>query len=298
MASGSPAGELKRRVAVAVVGIPLVLAALYLGGWWFGVTLAGVAVLATSELFGLAVARGIRPFTMTGMAASGVIVLLATARPTPGAAASSILAVLIALVLITLTGSVWLRWPAGEPQGAVAVTLLGPVYVGCALAFAVFLRNLPATLTPPSIVPSWPAMGFVLLPLVSVWVGDSSAYFFGRAFGRHKLFPAASPGKTVEGGIAGLIGSAIAGALVARFALGALAGADVSVLVGALVGSVIGVAAPLGDVAESVLKREAGVKDSGTLLPGHGGFLDRIDSLLFAFPVAYGVLALIGSATR
>src|SRR4051812_3922312 len=98
-------GELARRVAVAGVGIPLVLLALYVGGWWFAAVLAAVAVLATGELFGLATARGVRPFGVTGMAASGAIVLLAAARPTPGAAAAPILAVLVALVLITLTAS-------------------------------------------------------------------------------------------------------------------------------------------------------------------------------------------------
>ena len=289
-----PIGEVGRRVAVATVGIPLVLAALYAGGWWFGVVLAGVAMIATSELFGLAAARGVRPFGVAGMLASGAIVLLAAAEPTPVGAGAPILAVLVALVLITLTGSVWFRWPGNEPQAAVAVTLLGSVYVGCTLAFAVFLRNLPATLSPPSSSPSWPAMGFVLLPLVAVWVGDSAAFFAGRAWGQRKLFPVASPGKTVVGGVAGLIGATAAGALVAAFTLSRLSGGSGSVLTGALIGAVIGVAAPLGDVAESVLKREAGVKDSGRLLPGHGGFLDRIDSLLFAFPVAYGMLALLG----
>ena len=139
-------------------------------------------------------------------------------------------------------------------------------------------------------------MGFVLLPLVSVWVGDSAAFFAGHAWGRRKLFPEVSPGKTVAGGVAGLIGSTVAGAVVAVLTLSSLPGAGVSLSTGALVGAVIGVAAPLGDVAESVLKREAGVKDSGRILPGHGGLLDRIDSLLFAFPVAYGVLALLGRA--
>ena len=293
MASRSDAGELGRRVAVAVVGIPLVLAALYAGGWWFGSVVAAVAALATSELFGLAAARGLRPFAVTGMAASGGIVLLATADPTPAAAAGPILGVLVALVLITLTASVWLRWPAGEPQTAAAVTLLGAVYVGCTLSFAVFLRGLPETLSPPA-PRSWAALGFVLLPLVSVWVGDSAAYFAGRAFGRRKLFPTASPGKTVAGGVAGLIGSAAAGAVVAAFTLARLAGSGVSVVEGAWVGAVVGVVGPLGDVAESVLKRAAGVKDSGRLLPGHGGFLDRVDALLFAFPIAYGLIVLLG----
>ena len=290
------AHELGRRVAVAVVGIPLVLASLYLGGWWFGVVLAAVAVIASAELFGLVVARGGHPYGVTGMAASGAIVLLATAEPTPAGAGAYILAVLVALVLITLTASVWLRWPAGEPQAAVAATLLGSVYVGGTLSFAVFLRNLPATLAPLSEAASWPAMGFVLLPLVSVWVGDSAAFFAGHAWGRRKLFPEVSPGKTVAGGVAGLIGSTVAGAVVAVLTLSSLPGAGASISTGALVGAVIGVAAPLGDAAESALKREAGVKDSGRILPGHGGLLDRIDSLLFAFPVAYGVLALLGRA--
>ena len=286
---GPRAQELGRRVAVSVAGIPLVLTALYLGGWWFGVVLAAVAMIATAELFGLVAARGGRPFGVAGMAASGAIVLLATAEPTPGGAGAYILAVLVALVLITLTASVWLRWPVGEPQAAVAATLLGSVYVGGTLAFAVFLRHLPATYLPPPVSSSWSAMGFVLLPLLAVWVGDSAAFFAGHAWGRRKLFPVVSPGKTVAGGIAGLIGSTVAGVVVS-------AGVGVPLPTGALVGAVIGVTAPLGDIAESVLKREAGVKDSGRILPGHGGLLDRMDSLLFSFPVTYGVLALLGMA--
>lgn len=272
-------GDLASRMAVAGVGIPAVLAALWVGGWLLGSVLAAGAVIATAELFGLAAAQGARPFGVTGMATSGAIILLATAHPTPAQAAAPVLAVLVAVTLIMLGGSVWLRWPGGEPLGAVAVTLLGPVYIGCTLAFAVFLRSLPA-------------LGFVLLPLACTWVGDSAAYFAGRTWGRRKLFPAASPGKTVVGGVAGLIGSAAAGAVLAAFALAP--GAHVSVVTGALIGAVLGLITPIGDVAESVLKREAGVKDSGRLLPGHGGFLDRLDSLLFAFPATYGLLVLLG----
>src|SRR5688572_14810053 len=276
-------GELGRRVAVAAVGIPAVLGALWFGGWALGSLIAVCAVLATMELYRLASTQGVQPFAMTGAAGSGAIVLLATAYPTPGQAASPVLAVLIAVALVALAASVFLRWPGGEPLASAAVTLLGPVYIGCTLAFAVFLRFLPA-------------LGFVLLPLVAVWVGDSAAYFAGRAWGRRKLFPAASPGKTVVGGVAGLLGSALSGAVIAALTLGRVPGVGVSAGAGALLGALIGVAGQLGDVAESVLKREAGVKDSGSLLPGHGGMLDRIDSLLFAFPVAYGVLVLLGVA--
>lgn len=275
--------ELGRRVAVAILGIPIVLAALWVGGWALGALVAAVAVIATTELYGLARARGVQPFPVTGAAASGAIVLLATRYPTPAQASAPVLAVLVAVTLGTLGASVWLRWPGGEPLAAVAITLLGPAYVGGTLAFAVFLRSLPG-------------IGFVLLPLVVVWVGDSAAYFAGRAWGRTKLFPAASPGKTVVGGVAGLIGSAVAGAAVAALALENVPGPGLSVLAGALIGALLGVAAPIGDVAESVLKREAGVKDSGKILPGHGGFLDRIDALLFALPLTYGLLVLLGVA--
>ena len=284
--------ELKQRVLVAVLGIPVVLAALYLGGWVFGGLMAAAAAIATSELYALAAARGVEPFAVAGTAASGAIVLVATALPTPTEAAPAVLAVLIALTLITLAASVWLRWPAGEPLASVAVTVMGALYVGCTLAFAVFLRGVAARA--PEQANLGAALGFVLLPLLCTWAGDSSAYFAGRAWGRAKLFPTASPGKTVVGGVAGLIGSAVAGALVAGLALAPLPTLRVSVLGGALVGAVLGVITPVGDVAESVLKREAGVKDSGRLLPGHGGFLDRVDALLFAFPAAYGLFVVLG----
>jgi phosphatidate cytidylyltransferase len=277
---------------VAVVGIPTVLAALWLGGWVFGALIAGAAVVATYELYGLATARGVEPFSATGMSASGAIVLMAVALPSPVAAAPAVLAVLMAVTLITLAASVWLRWPAGEPLASVAVTVMGVIYLGCTLSFAVFLRGVAARA--PEQASLGAQLGFVMLPLVCTWVGDSSAYFAGRAWGRTKLFPTASPGKTVVGGVAGLIGSAVAGGAVAAVALSGLPTLRVSVAMGTLVGAVLGLVTPIGDVAESVLKREAGVKDSGKLLPGHGGFLDRVDALLFAFPAAYALFFMLG----
>jgi len=283
--------ELKQRVLVALIGIPVVLAALWVGGWVFGGLIAAAAVLATGELYRLAAARGIEPYGATGMAASGAIVLVSAALPSPSEAAPAVLAVLVALTLVTLAVSV-LRWPTREPLTSVAVTILGAVYVGCTLAFAVFLRATSARA--PEQANLGAALGFVLLPLLATWVGDSAAYFAGRAWGRAKLFPTASPGKTVVGGVAGLIGSSVAGGAVAGLALSELPTLRVSVLMGALIGALLGIVIPLGDVAESVLKRDAGVKDSGRLLPGHGGFLDRLDALLFAFPIAYALFVMMG----
>ena len=277
---------------VAAVGIPAVLAALYLGGWVFAGLVAVTAALAAAELYGLASARGIEPFGPAGMAASGAVVLIAAALPTPGAAAPAILALLLAMTLGSLAASVWLRAPAEALIASVAVTVLGVIYVGCTLAFAVFLRGVAAEA--PERGHPGAAVGFVLLPLAATWVGDSAAYFAGRRWGRRRLFPRVSPGKTVVGAVAGLIGAALAGGAVAGAALAALPTLRVPVPTGVLIGAVLGLVTPVGDVAESVLKRAAGVKDSGRLLPGHGGLLDRMDALLFAFPVAYGLLMLIG----
>src|SRR5215510_7748704 len=121
----------------------------------------------------------------------------------------------------------------------------------------------------------------VFLLLVIVWVGDAAAYFCGRAFGRHPLAPKVSPKKTVEGAVAGLIGSAAAGIVGGVWILGE---PWLNLL---LISAVTGIVAQLGDLAESVLKRSVGVKDSSSILPGHGGILDRLDSLFFAAPIFY-----------
>jgi phosphatidate cytidylyltransferase len=130
----------------------------------------------------------------------------------------------------------------------------------------------------------------LLLPVLLTWASDIGAYFVGRALGKRRLMPAVSPGKTVAGAVGGLVATAIVGWLYARFVLtpvtqlGFVRG---GILVFAIV---VSVAAQIGDLAESLLKREAGMKDSSHLIPGHGGVLDRFDSLLFVLPVAYAML--------
>jgi phosphatidate cytidylyltransferase len=126
-------------------------------------------------------------------------------------------------------------------------------------------------------------------PLVLSWVSDSGAYFGGRAFGRRKLIPSVSPGKTVAGAIAGVLSAILAGALYG-WLLTTWAGLPLGWAAGAAGGALVSVVAQLGDLFESLLKREAGIKDSGALFPGHGGLFDRVDSLLFAFPAAYWFL--------
>ena len=129
-------------------------------------------------------------------------------------------------------------------------------------------------------------------PLILTWISDTCAYFGGRAFGRRKLIPAVSPAKTVAGAVAGVLGTVVIGAGYG-WLLDAWVEVPLGPLAGAVGGALVSVVAQAGDLVESLLKREAGVKDSGALFPGHGGLLDRVDSLLFAFPAAYWYLSAV-----
>lgn len=285
--------DLTRRLAVALVGLPLVILVLIRGGWWLGAVVALMAALGTREFYALTQACGARPFRWVGALTSAALVLLVTAQPTPGTLLIGAVPALVLLTLALIGASVWRRWPEGRPTAAVGATLVGVLYIGGPLAFAPLLRELPhqAGVVGPGAVGWAPAL-FVALPLAITWVGDSSAYFAGRAFGRRPLAPAASPAKTIEGALAGLIGSMLAAVVFTQMVPPEWTTLRVPPLLAAVVGGVAGAAGQVGDLAESVFKREAGVKDSGGLLPGHGGLLDRLDSLVFAIPVTW--LALIG----
>ncbi len=148
--------------------------------------------------------------------------------------------------------------------------VMGLIYLPLLLGHLVLLRQLPD------------GRGWVFLVLFAVMACDSLAYFVGSSFGKHKLYPAVSPKKSVEGGLGGLVGSCLGVWLAKVLFLPALSVEHVI-----LVGLLIGVVGQIGDLFESLLKRACGVKDSGGIFPGHGGILDRLDSLLFAFPLAY-----------
>jgi phosphatidate cytidylyltransferase len=179
----------------------------------------------------------------------------------------------------------------GGPLAAVAVTVFGALFTGGTLAYALFLREMNVPVFD-SAAESWVGPALLLFPLVLTWASDTAAYFGGRTFGRRKLIPSVSPGKTVEGAVWGVAGTVLAGAVYGHLVLHSWIGLPIGMLFGVLAGLLISPVAQLGDLAESLLKREAGVKDSGTLLPGHGGLLDRFDSLFFTIPVTYWLVEL------
>ena len=173
------------------------------------------------------------------------------------------------------------------------------MYLGLPVLAATSLRAFDGTIAAPwldrvatTAAPAWSAnsrgLAWTLLVVVAIWIGDSASYLVGRAIGRAPLAPALSPRKTVEGAIAGLVGSAVA-ATIADIAFGL----GLTIPMAVSIGLALGAAGQCGDLAESLLKRQVGVKDSGSLIPGHGGMLDRVDALLFAFPLGWIIAHLV-----
>lgn len=274
--------ELGQRVLVALVAIPLVGLIAWLGGWWMGALIGAFAAAGSWELFRMAEHAGVRPFTAAGAATAAALVATAAMAPDPFEVAPAWTLLLLALALWCASVAIWRRGVAGRPLEATSVTLFGAVLFGGCLAYAVFLRSL--------MVEPWDGVALVAFPMLITWASDSCAYFVGRALGRRKLIPAVSPGKTVAGAVGSLVGGAISGVILGVVVLDGWVGLPVSWFEAALVGAAIAVAAQIGDLAESLLKRQAEVKDSGAFFPGHGGVFDRLDSLLFTFPIGYWLL--------
>ncbi len=253
------------RLAVAAILLPIVLGVVWLGGWWlFGLAIAG-GLLALHELY--AMARSLRPIVLGGYAGLVLTLLGAQLGGTTW---------LLAGILSTFVTSLLVFFVSSARQNAVAgfaVTLLGVAWVGGGLAHFMLVRDIPDD-----------GRLLVFTILLTVFADDTAAFFVGRAIGRHRLAPAISPGKSVEG----FIGGTLAGVAVTFFAL--YEQDVVSTGESLLLGLVIALAATLGDLFESAVKRDLGVKDSGTLLGGPGGVLDRVDSLLWAGPAAYVAL--------
>jgi phosphatidate cytidylyltransferase len=294
--------ELARRVAFGVVAAPIAIAIVIFGGAPLAALLAVASALGAWEFFRIARASGQTPFDDIGVALAGLLPLVVHARYLqlydPNGKLSAVTLVAI-LVLALLALSIWTRGVTGKPLGAVGSTMLGVAYTGGMLSFGYAIRYheyafAPANLSLGAKTFAVPSGGLLLLiPMLVTWASDIGAYAVGRTIGRHKLIPSVSPGKTVEGAIGGLAGSVLVAWLLTRFLLHPAAQLDFrwrpfGVI---LVGAIISVAAQVGDLAESLLKREAGVKDASNIIPGHGGVLDRVDSLLFVLPISFVIFS-------
>ena len=283
--------NLARRILFAVVAIPVAFAVIWFGGWPLVAVVVLVAVLGTRELYDLARRQRIEPALTIGLLTAMVI------APIGYVALSSVFNtwwVLIAgfyagaiWIMVLLAWVLWRRAPGDKPLEVTAVTMFGVVYAGMLPSFLIIIRHNGYGLR------SWPATALVFFPLVVTWICDTAAMFGGKLFKGPKLAPTVSPGKTRSGAIAGIV----AGVAVAPlFGILALEPAGLMIpawklMVCAVVWSVMG---QVGDLAESLLKREVGLKDSSDLIPGHGGILDRFDSLYFVLPLAVALYKVLG----
>lgn len=259
--------NLFRRLATAAVALPALAAALFLGPPALGQGLAAAAALVgLVEFHGLLRARQLRPMAGAGL-------LLAAAMFVEVGHPGRLAAPLWPLAALLLLSSALARADLADAIPSAAGTLVGAAYLGG-------LGGTMAALL--AIDPLDEGAWRVVLLLATIMVADTFAFFVGHARGRHPLAPAISPGKTVEGAVGGLVGG-IVGALAVR----ALGLPDLPLPHTIVLGVVVAAMGVVGDLFESLLKRWAGVKDSGRLFPGHGGMLDRLDSLLFGAPVLY-----------
>jgi phosphatidate cytidylyltransferase len=283
--------NLVRRVGFAVVAIPLALLLVWYGGLPLVLLLVAAAALATRELFDLAERQQIRPARVLGLvsaAAMSPIAYGAIASPGTRVVIEAAWPYAAAIWLIAiLTWALLTRAPTDRPLAAVGVTVLAVAYAGALPAFLLDMRHHGHGLR------SWAGAWLVFFPLVVTWVCDTAAMFGGRAFGGAKLAPTVSPGKTRSGSLAGVVGG-LAVAPVFGAAVFPRVGVNVPLWQLLVVAGVLGVIGQIGDLAESLFKREAGVKDSSQLIPGHGGVLDRLDSLYFVIPAAAAMYRAFG----
>lgn len=286
--------ELTQRWLVALVGIPTAVALAWVGRWALGPVLAVFCAGAALEVYRMAETQGIKALRWPGAVGAAAVLLLAAGFPSVEAAGPVLFSFVMAFLLLISALAIWRRGVDGRPLLTVAVTAVGTLVPAGAMTFVVFIRHLPVE--PAGRAPEfWPTLAGVALvayPLAVTWMTDSAAFFGGRRWGRHKLAPALSPGKTMEGAVAGLMGGTLGGWLVAYLVFGMWLGLPVTPLEGAVGGILISVVSQIGDLAESAWKREAGLKDSGTIFPGHGGVLDRMDALMFTIPASYWWLAM------
>lgn len=259
------------RLLTTLIGVPIVLGAVYFGGPAFLILCLAFAIVGINEFYNLMMKKGLFPAYYVGNIITIIFILVAyySLKRNWEPAHSAILTLAAAGALIS---GIFLKREK-ETIVDVAVTLLGVIYVGWFFSYIVFIRGLTEH------------GGYLFFLLFTVWAMDVAAYVTGRYFGRTKLNPDISPKKTWEGAVAGFIVCFIAAGILCQTA-------QLEIWHALILGGLIGIFGQVSDMIESLIKRDAGAKDSSALLPGHGGVLDRIDSFVLTAPLMYYYLIL------
>ncbi len=263
---------LKQRVVTAAVGVPVVVFAIWFGNPWFAILIAAAGVAGTYEFYHIVSSSGKgHPLTYFGLVWALAFILSPLVLHY-----KSFNALPIIMTLAIVISLIWtlLRSPREEAFRNWAWTLAGVLYVGWMLSYWLNLRGLED------------GRNWVYLALLTTFANDTGSYFIGRKWGKRRLAPAISPGKTWQGAIGGLL-SAILGAFVVFTILNSLSPLALEYWKVISLGFLVSLFAQLGDMVESLFKRNMGVKEASKVLPGHGGVLDRFDSLIFVGPLVY-----------
>ncbi len=259
------------RLVITAILAPVVLGAAYFGHWWMFALVALAAAIALHEY--TLMARALAPLAPAAYIGVALALVGAELSGLDWMVAGALSTLVLAFLLKAISEA------RAAATAAISATLMGTLWIGGGLAFLILTRDLP-----------YGRLALVTV-LLAVWAGDTFAYAGGRLLGRHKMAPSTSPGKTWEGFVFGTTATI----LVTFFALYPKRHEFLTIRESIVLGVVLALAGPIGDLFESLLKRDAGVKDSGSLLGGHGGMLDRLDAFLFAAPAAYfAILAFTG----
>ena len=279
--------SLAQRVLSAVLLIPLIIILVWWSVWSVAATVLIAAVICLIELYGAFRQGGYQPRVVVGI---GVALAIGLAITLQAVASYDLLLPAITLaVIVSLVAELAYRNQVGSLPSW-GLTFAGALYISWLLSHFVLLRSIDAPPLGDSVFKQFgmqPGVAWIYYICAITWLQDTGAYFVGRSFGRHKLAPILSPKKTWEGAAGGMLGAILTGVVCVP-----LLGLPITVAQGTLLGVVGGIAGPLGDLSESLIKRQVGLKDAGNLIPGHGGILDRADSLLFTAPLLYYLIRL------
>jgi phosphatidate cytidylyltransferase len=277
-----------KRVAAALVGIPILVLLLFLGnGEVFALVVCALSVVGVQEFYSAVAKVKAQPAAPFGWV--GVLIACAAAwGRTQGISLFWLVPALTALLMAALATQIVRSNRA--PIRDLGCTVLGAVYVGLLLPHLILIRGIGVTISHSWF--NWYSLGarLMLFVFLVTWAADTGAYFIGRSFGRRALCPSLSPGKTVEGFLGGLLAALVAGTVFFVPLVGSVLppfSAANTVFHGTALGLIGGILGPIGDLSKSALKRELEIKDFGDTIPGHGGVLDRFDSIMFVAPAAY-----------
>lgn len=287
VASRIKASSVTRRIVSIIIPLPLLLVVVYLSVWSVALIVILAVMICLIELYKGLKQAGYHPRSEVGMITA--LFLCAAALFQHYTSLNLVGLALSGGVILTLTNELT-RKDSEHGLASWALSFVSACYVGWLLSYYILIRVLETPLEGGwlAFLKMDPGAAWIYFILAITWLQDAGAYFIGRSWGRHKLAPIVSPGKTWEGAIGG-----IATAIVAAMICILILGLPISYSVAAFLGLIGGIVGLIGDLAESLIKRRIGIKDMGNVIPGHGGILDRVDSIMFTAPIIYYLILLL-----